>query len=133
MLKHAIFIFFISVVLLSGCTNKPFTMKDSGRTVELDLETPFMIELKGNASTGYSWNVLKLDSSVVQQTGQPGYMPSGDKIGSGGTYTFWFKTVGFGETELVIGYVRRFESDEPPAKEFRMKIISGTMGRITGE
>ncbi|NOX85134.1 MAG: protease inhibitor I42 family protein [Chlorobi bacterium] len=133
-MKHTFF--FIIIVLLAalaGCTNKPFTMEDSGRTVELDLDSPFMVELKGNASTGYSWEILEMDTTVVRQIGKQGYMPSGDKIGSGGTYTFWFKTVDFGETELVIGYVRRFESDEPPAKIFRMKIISGMMGRITGE
>ncbi len=92
-----------------------------------------MVELKGNASTGYEWKVMNMDSTVIRQIGQPGFMPSGDEIGSGGTYTFWFKTVSFGETELVIGYVRRFESDEPPEKTFKLKVISGTMGRITGE
>ena len=133
-MKHTFFIIMILLfATLAGCTNKPFTMEDSGRTVELDLDSPFMVELKGNASTGYEWKVMNMDSTVIRQIGQPGFMPSGDEIGSGGTYTFWFKTVGFGETELVIGYVRRFESDEPPAKTFKLKVISGTMGRITGE
>ena len=132
-MKHNLFIIIVLLAALTGCTNKPFTMEDNGRTIELDLDSPFCVELKGNASNGYSWQVLQMDKDVIRQVGEPGYMPSGDMVGSGGTYTFWFKTVGFGETELVIGYVRRFESDEPPAKTFKLKIISGTMGRITGE
>ena len=133
MLKNTAFILIVLLFIFSGCTNKPFTMRDNGHTVELELDTPFEIELEGNSSTGNTWKVVEIDTNVIQQIGKPGFVPSGDLIGSGGTYTYRFQTVGNGETELVLAYSRSFESGEPPAKTFRMKVICGTMGRILGE
>jgi len=130
MLKNITFILIVLLVMLSGCTSRPYTMKDNGHTAELDMDSPFEIELTGNSSAGYSWKVVKIDTNVIKQIGKPGYVPSDDRTGSAGTYIFRFQTVDYGETELVLTYSR---TGQPPAKTFRMKIISGTMGRILGE
>ncbi len=133
MLKNTVFILIVLLVMLSGCTSRPYTMKDNGHTDELDMDSPFEIELTGNSSAGYSWKVVEIDTDVIKQIGKPGYVPSDGRVGSGGTYPFRFQTVDYGETELVLAYSRSFEPGEPPPKTFRMKIISGTMGRILGE
>lgn len=122
----------VLLVMLYGCT-KPFTMENNGQTVELQIDSPFEVELTGNPSTGYSWKLAEADKSVIKMTGEPEFTQSDDRIGSPGTYTFSFQTIAAGETEIVLVYSRVFESDEPPAKTFRMTIISGTMGRITAE
>lgn len=108
-------------------------MKDNGHTVELEMDSPFEIALAGNPSTGYIWQVVEIDTNVVKQIGEPTYESSGNLEGSGGTYTFRFQTVNYGESDLTLVYCRPFEPDKSLVKTFRMKIISGTMGRITGE
>ena len=126
------YIFIVFLSISAGCGH-PYTMKDNGRTLELQLDSPFEVELEGNPTTGYSWQVVEMDTNVIRQTGEPVYEPSGDKPGSGGVYTFRFRTVADGESLLVLVYSRPFEPDKEPVKTFRLKIISGTMGRITGE
>ena len=130
MLKRTAFFLFILLTILSGCTNKPFTMNDNGHIAELDMDTPFEVELEGNASTGYSWQIVEMDTNVIKQTGEPEYERPVDRTGAGGTYTFSFRTVNYGESLLVMAYGR---PGEDPVKTFRIKIISGTMGRILGE
>ncbi len=130
--KNLIYILIVYLVVSAGCSS-PYTIKDNGRTVELQMDSPFEVELEGNPSTGYSWQVAEVDTNVIKQIGEPIYESSGNLAGSGGTYTFRFRTVDNGETPLVLVYGRPFEPAKAPVKTFRLKIISGTMGRITGE
>jgi len=104
-------------------------MHDNGHTVELDMDTPFEIELHGDSSAGFSWHVREFDSTIIKQIGQPKYSQPVNQTGTG-LYTFDFHTVGYGKTYLILNYGR---PSEPPVKTFRIKIISGTMGRILGK
>ncbi len=132
MSKKVIYILAVFIAVTMAC-NSPYTIKDNGRTVELQLDSPFEIELEGNPTTGYVWQVVEIDTSVVRQEGQPAYQRSDDVQGAGGIYTFRFRTVAEGKTPLVLIYSRPFESDKEPVKTFRIKVISGTVGRITAE
>ena len=116
-------------IFLTSCT-KPFTEEDNGRTINFGIDDPFEIELAGNPSTGYIWDVLSYDSTIVKQVGKAEFEPIDDKIGSGGKYTFNFQTISAGQTTLVLIYYRKFEENVPPAKTFELKVVSGTMGRI---
>ena len=116
-------------MFLTSCT-KPFTEKDNGITINLGIYDPFEIELMGNPTTGYIWNAVSYDASIIKQIGEADFEPFDDKIGSGGKYTFRFQTIAAGQTTLMLIYYRTFEKNEPPAKTFKMKIVSGTMGRI---
>lgn len=116
-------------ILITSCAG-PFTIADSGTTVNLSNDDPFEIELEGNASTGYTWQVMPFDSSVIKQVGEPEFKANDGRIGSGGMITFKFQTIADGQTDLLLVYHRRWEKNEPPAKKFEMKIVVGTMGRI---
>ncbi|HJN06815.1 MAG TPA: protease inhibitor I42 family protein [Bacteroidales bacterium] len=116
-------------VFITSCAG-PFTIEDSGSTVNLTNDDPFEIELEGNASTGYTWQVMPFDSTVIKQVGEPEFNSKDGKIGSGGMITFKFQTIGDGQTDLLLVYRRLWEENEPPAKKFELKIVVGTMGRI---
>ncbi|NQU34929.1 MAG: protease inhibitor I42 family protein [Bacteroidetes bacterium] len=127
-------IFQLTVLLLSGvivssCVG-PFTIENSGSSVNLGNDDPFEIELSGNPSTGYTWQVVSFDSTVIKQVGDPVYKASSDRIGSAGMYTFKFQTIADGQTNLLLVYKRKWEEHTLHDKTFEMKIVVGTMGRI---
>lgn len=120
---------FITAIFISSCAG-PFTVDDNGTTVNLGIDDPFEIELVGNASTGYTWQVMPFDSTVIEQVGEPEFESNDGRIGSAGAITFKFQTIAAGQTDLLLVYRRKWEENEPPAKTFEMKIVVGTMGRI---
>jgi len=107
-LVYTITIFFFSMMVTS-CTG-PYTMENSGSTINLGLDDPFEIELESNASTGYSWNIVSFDSTVIKQMGEKVYTSNDDKPGSPGLATFKFSTIGAGETTIVLVYKRNWEN-----------------------
>ncbi len=135
-MKNAIAFFSIIALVsftFSSCQG-PFTMENNGQTIELQIDSPFEIELSANPSTGYNWVVASFDNTVIQQIGEPQHkVENPEAVGSGGMVTFEFKAIAAGETKLILEYRRIWEKDEEPAKTFEMKIIVGTMGRITAE
>ncbi len=134
-MKHKLIVLFLALIFsisFYSCSG-PYTAEDNGRTVELGIDDPFEIELEGNPTTGYIWNVLSYDSTIIKQIGKVDYQPTTDALGAGGKYTFKFQTIAAGSTTLQLIYYRSFEKNVPPAKTFTMEVISGTMGRIEAE
>lgn len=124
----------IAVVFFTSSCAGPFTDEDNGKTVNLSIDDPFEIELEGNASTGFTWQIMPYDSTVIKQVGEPEFKSNDEgRIGSGGIITFKFQTIADGQTELLLVYRRRWEEHKPPTKMFKMKIVVGTMGRILEE
>jgi len=121
-----------SLLLLSACA-QPLTIKDSGRTLELPIDGGFEVELAGNMTTGYSWTIASCDQEIVKPLGEPEYEADSDRLGANGVFTFKFKTISAGETEVVLVYSRPWEKDVAPEETFSVRIISGTMGRIEAE
>ena len=124
----------LSLVVMSliSCAG-PYTIKDSGKTINLGMYDPFQVELHGNASTGYKWEITAYDSTVIEQIGNVSYKADDDKIGSGGLYTWSFKTIGAGELDLLFVYKRPWEESSADDKIFSLRVVSGTMGRILSE
>lgn len=121
-----------ALVLCVGCGNLSFTEQDDGRTVNLPVDDPFRVVLKGNPTTGYQWMLAPIESDAVTLIGEPAYKPASDRVGGGGAYTFRFQTKGDGEAVLRFVYRRPFESNTPPVQTFSLNVLVGTMGRIEG-
>ncbi len=119
----------VITIFITSCAG-PYTIEDSGITVNLSTDDPFEIVLDGNASTGYTWKVMPFDSTVIKQLSEPEIKSGDGRIGAGGKVTFKFQSLADGQTDLLLVYSRRWEENEPPAKKFEMKIVVGTMGRI---
>ncbi len=107
--------FFLILALFSGCgTNgNSLTEADNGKQITLRAGDTLTVTLESNPTTGYSWQVMYLDQTVLVQDGQPEYkQASGSEglVGAGGTETFHFKAVGPGEASLGLGYMRPWES-----------------------
>lgn len=126
------FVFLIAIFTITSCAG-PYTIEDSGSTVNMSVDGVFEVDLSGNASTGYTWQIVSFDSTVIEQVGDPVFVPKDDKIGSGGIVTFKFSTIANGETTLLMVYKRKWEEHKLHDKVYEMKIVVGTMGRIMEE
>lgn len=106
-MKKKTFLFPVLVlVLLASCTS-PEIIHDT-----------CTLTFKGNPTTGYEWTCSVPEDSVVELIGKD-YIPDvkSDQVmisGSGGVYSFTFKAVREGLTEVLFSYGRQW--DEEPAR-----------------
>ena len=119
--KFSLF-FLLSLLLFSGCAGTKNIVKlseeDKDRDVFLQVGDSLEIVLEGNPTTGYMWDLAPWDRRVLEQVGEYAYKATSDAMGSGGRYTFSFKAIGDGKTDLKWSYARPFEKKATPVKSF---------------
>jgi inhibitor of cysteine peptidase len=106
---------------------KQLTAADQGKTVKIATNKLFDIALEGNATTGFLWQVDKVDGDSVMQQGKPDYIQeknTGMRVGAGGTFVFHFKVVKPGKTKIKLSYLRPWEKNKPAEKTFETEIDS---------
>ena len=119
--------FFLILALFSGCGTKgtSLTDADNGKQIAVKSGDLVTLTLVSNPTTGYSWQVMEIDSAILVQDGEPEYKQSPGSeglVGAGGTETFRFKVVGSGETTLNLGYMRPWESVQP-TETFKVQVV----------
>jgi len=103
---------------------KRVTEANAGAQIELRVGELLVVALAGNPTTGYQWEVVDLDASIVKQLGEATLEPSSAAIGAGGLITLQFRAVGIGETALKVVYRRPFEKEVPPLRVFAVTVIA---------
>jgi inhibitor of cysteine peptidase len=96
--------------------------KDAGSAVRIAEGDILRVILRGNPTTGYTWEVSSVDRSVLKPAGVS-FRPDRKLIGSGGTVTLTFEALAAGRTDLQIVYRRVFERDIPPSRIFERTVI----------
>jgi inhibitor of cysteine peptidase len=117
----------VLAIALAACTSAADAIilhaEDAGKTVELAIDQELVIELEGNPSTGYSWEVGALDSAVLAPVGEAEFTPESDLVGAGGIMVLRFQAVAAGESELSLVYHRPWEEDVEPLETFTITVI----------
>lgn len=80
----------------------------------------FVLELEGNATTGYQWQ-LELDTDKVRLVDEE-YQPSGAGVGGGGLHKFTLEPVAAGETIIHARYKRSWESKPIEEEKIPLRI-----------
>ena len=97
-----------------------------GSQVELAAGQVLVITLASNPTTGYGWEVVDLDTAVLQQVGEAEFQSSdsGDAplVGAGGVEVFRFEAAGSGQTDLTLVYHRPWEKGVDPLETFAVQI-----------
>lgn len=114
-------------VLLAACgTSSPRTVQvreqNSGDTVALRRGDQLVVALEGNPTTGYTWEQIAGDATIVKLTGEPTFKPDSQALGAGGLLTFQFVAAGAGQTTLTLIYHRSFEPNVAPLKTFTVNV-----------
>ncbi len=94
---------------------------DNGGTIDLRGDQELVIDLEGNLSTGYMWEVASVDDAVLQRVGQFEFEHYSDVVGSAGRQTLRFRAAGEGQTDLVLAYRRSWE-DAAPARTYSVGV-----------
>lgn len=125
--KGAIALLLVAVVLaaVSGCGAKSalaLEAKDNGRQIELEKGQTLAINLEGNPSTGYTWEMVESEDSILRQVGETEFEAESDLVGAPGTQTLRFQAVESGQTELKLVYHRPWETDVEPLETFTLQV-----------
>jgi len=129
MKKNLCLFMVICIAMLSfGCEG---TQGQDAATVKLEGNTA-IVELKGNPTTGYSWNYTMSPAGVVREVSNE-YIP--DKTdenvsGSGGKFVFTFEAVSEGEADLVFSYLRVWETDVPAINTVTYRAVVDDKGNL---
>jgi inhibitor of cysteine peptidase len=81
--------------------------------------------LPSNPTTGYQWQLMKpLAERTVKLVSHVYRPPQTGLVGAGGQEIWIFRTMGPGEAEIVLGYLRSWEKGIPPVsnRTIRLKV-----------
>ena len=94
------------------------TEAENGKKVCLEVGDTLTLQLEGNPTTGYLWEVASKEMPYLKS-----YRVSTSLIGSGGTYTFTFRAESKGSMTMQVVYARPWEKDVPPAKTIEIPVV----------
>lgn len=115
----------LALVLLAACgASKTIELDaaDNGAAVELSPGQVVAISLDSNPSTGYSWEAVDLDESILKQDGEPEFEQAPGLVGANGLQTLRFKAVGAGTITLKLVYHRPWETGIAPLETWTVEV-----------
>jgi len=124
--RNAITLLLAVLALAVSCgpfTETKLDINDNGSQVEIERGQVLAITLESNASTGYTWEVIELDDSILQQVGEPEFRIRSNRPGDPNDMTIRFEAVNTGQTTLKLLYHRRWEKEEAPQEIFSIKVV----------
>jgi inhibitor of cysteine peptidase len=126
MLKIFLSIFVYSILIssyplmVSGCGSSPVVKvkdADNGAQKVMKVGQLLHVSLESNPTTGFSWEALEADDSILQMQGGAKFYANDnrteDLAGAGGTDNFYFIAVDEGERVLEFVYRRAWEDAQP--------------------
>ncbi|HUU19715.1 MAG TPA: protease inhibitor I42 family protein [Sedimentisphaerales bacterium] len=101
--------------------------EDDGGQVELEQGQILVVTLESNPTTGYGWEVVENQESILEQMGEAEFKQSdtGEPplVGAGGWEIFRFKAVSAGQMTLQLVYRRSWEEDVEPLNTFSLQVV----------
>lgn len=121
----------IMVLATSGCSQKnnanvvEIDESDNGGKVTLAVGEELTLTLESNPTTGYSWQLRELDSSVLALQGDVEYNSEAEEgvVGAGGVEIFRFTAEGPGRIMLSLQYLRPWEEGIAPEEVYSVEIV----------
>ncbi len=106
---------------MSSCTSQ--------KSFKSDSET---IELKGNPSTGYTWEVVLSSENIVEISKDVKYLGAEGMVGAPSMFYFTVSSLASGSTILTLEYKRPWE-EKAPLETKIYNIYVDEKGKITME
>ena len=106
---------------MSSCTSQKSFKSDS-----------VTIELKGNPSTGYTWEAVLASENIVEISKDVKYLGGEGMVGAPSMFYFTVSSLSSGNTVLTLEYKRPWEEKEPLEKK-AYNITVDERGKITME
>jgi inhibitor of cysteine peptidase len=118
----------VIILLPAACSSSAriqvkLSEKDAIRRVKIYIGDTLEVILKGNPTTGYSWEVDYVDSTILRQVGKTEFKADRKARGSGGIITMRFEALTTGQTLLRLIYHRPFEKGIPPIQTREVAVV----------
>jgi predicted secreted protein len=115
----------ILILFFSCSAQKPLLIsKDKNdATVSVCKNAPFTIALECNPSTGYSWNIVSIDSTAAKLAADPAFTARDSLPGTSGTCFLEFKALKKGTTRITLAYFQEFDRETAPQDSFSVTVI----------
>jgi len=72
-----------------------------------------IVELEGNPTTGFKWDMFYLEGGAILQDGEPSYEKDNSHHGKPGLYRFFYRGFQPGHAKLRFVYARHWETTNP--------------------
>jgi inhibitor of cysteine peptidase len=115
-----IIVFLIAAVI--SCSALELLPPDHGNAFSISQGEELTIRLPSNPTTGYLWEVLANDSTILKQKGGAVFVADANRIGAGGQTSFLFVPCGIGSTRLKLAYLRPWEKEALPIQVFEVVV-----------
>ncbi|HYL59879.1 MAG TPA: protease inhibitor I42 family protein [Candidatus Acidoferrales bacterium] len=116
--------FSLAVIATVEARTVTVTEKDSGSETILARGDTLEVSLPATSGTGYVWQVAKVESSILSQSGNATFEHDGKAMpGAMRHQTFHFSANAAGAGLLELRYLRPWEKDTPPAKSFTLNVL----------
>ena len=103
-------------------TTETLTQDQNGQHHFLGVGDIFSIQLDGNLTTGYTWELDDVDQSQIELISNE-YIPrASNAIGSGGVHSFTFRAKKAGTFPVKLKYWQPWEGDASIGKRFEVII-----------
>jgi len=116
----------LSALIFSGCGPAKEVKLDAsanGRQVELQKGQTLVITLESNPTTGFMWEVVELDESILRLMGEAEFKAESKALGAPGVEILRFQAVNTGQTALELVYHRPWEEGEEPLETFSLQVV----------
>lgn len=116
--KHLVWVVLLAAVLfLSGCLGRLFILDeaDDGGLKMIKVGDIVVVQLRGNPSGGYLWQLVDTVKEAVLEALEEGeFVPDDPAVcGGSGVWKFRFRAVASGTTPLDFVYRRPWEEETP--------------------
>ena len=99
-----------------------FYNQDNGKTVNLSVKKDFSISLEANLTTGFTWDISQIDTSIVKQKGEIDFKAESELLGAPGKQTFTFNCLQTGNMILELIYHRPWDTESAPSDTFSLNL-----------
>lgn len=106
---------------LIGSEERIVREADNGQRLELRGDQMLVVDLEGNPSTGYLWEIVNFDIKILRPIGPVEFVPQSDRLGAPVRMVYRFQAVGAGSSDLVLVYRRPWE-EQPPLDRFSIRV-----------
>ena len=114
MTRMVVVVTLLMVVAAACSQGSVLTLDDDGDRVSLAPSDEIQVTLAGNATTGFSWELIEYDPAVITPLGEPTYEEDdGELVGAGGEWTWKLRAVAAGDSQVRFVYHRAWEDEQP--------------------
>lgn len=116
----------VVLALVVSCAHRSevvLTEADNRSTIAIEAGETLVVRLASNPTTGYRWNLENLPQQLELEGGEATFDPPARTLpGAGGHEVFRFRGKAPGRETIELRYQREWETDAPPAAEYRLTV-----------